>query len=248
MKTLIKALDDLKLPYNKKVLNQYEIYINEIIRVSENFNLSGAKSWSKIRDDLVIKSLRYCNVINSLMNFKLNSENLQVLDVGTGAGIPSIPMKLLYPEFNLKMVESSKKKCQFLEDVLEKLNCNKVIVENSRIEDMGFGEDREKYDLVLARALAKLPTLAELTIPFSKIDGSIITVKGSYPRKEIEESEYIARLLGINKTHFNKVSSPINIKEDFFVIWDKKEKTPNGFPRKNGIPQKKPIINELMNS
>ena len=247
MKTLIKALDDLKLPSNKKVFNQYEIYINEIIRASTNFNLSGAKSWSKIRDELVIKSLRYCNVINSLMNFKLNSENLQVLDVGTGAGIPSIPIKLLYPEFNLKMVESSTKKCQFLEDVLEKLNCNKVIVENSRIEDMGFGEDRQKYDLVLARALAKLPTLAELTIPFSKIGGSIITVKGSYPKKEIKESEYISRLLGINKTHFHRVSSPINIKEDFFIIWDKKEKTPNGFPRKNGIPQKKPIINEHMN-
>ena len=129
MKTLIKALDDLKLPYNKKVLNQYEIYINEIIRVSKNFNLSGAKSWSKIRDELVIKSLRYCSVINSLMNFKLNSENLQVLDVGTGAGIPSIPIKLLYPEFNLKMVESSTKKCQFLEDVLEKLNCNKKSIQ-----------------------------------------------------------------------------------------------------------------------
>ena len=247
MKTLIKALDDLKLPFSKKVLNQYEIYINEIIRVSKNFNLSGAKSWSKIRDELVIKSLRYCSVINSLMNFKLNSENLQVLDVGTGAGIPSIPIKLLYPEFNLKMVESSTKKCQFLEDVLEKLNCNKVIVENSRIEDMGFGEDRQKYDLVLARALAKLPTLAELTIPFSKIGGSIITVKGSYPKKEIKESEYISRLLGINKTHFHRVSSPINIKEDFFIIWDKKEKTPNAFPRKNGIPQKKPIINQHMN-
>ena len=113
MKTLIKALDDLKLPSNKKVLDQFEIYINEIIRVSKNFNLSGAKSWSKIRDDLVIKSLRYCSVINSLMNFKLNSPNLQVLDVGTGAGIPSIPMKLLYPEFNLKMVESSKKNANF---------------------------------------------------------------------------------------------------------------------------------------
>ena len=247
MKTLIKALDDLKLPFSKKVLNQYEIYINEIIRVSENFNLSGAKSWSKIRDDLVIKSLRYCSVINSLMNFKLNSPNLQVLDVGTGAGIPSIPMKLLYPEFNLKMVESSKKKCQFLEDILAKLNCNKVIVENSRIEDMGYGEDREKYDLVLSRALAKLPSLAELTIPFAKVGGSIITVKGSYPKKEIKESEYISRLLGVNKTHFNSISSPINIKEDFFIIWDKKEKTPNGFPRKNGTPQKKPIINEHMN-
>ena len=247
MKTLIKALDDLKLPFSKKVLNQYEIYINEIIRVSENFNLSGAKSWSKIRDDLVIKSLRYFSVINSLMNFKLNSSNLQVLDVGTGAGIPSIPIKLLYPEFNLKMIESSKKKCQFLEAILKKLNGNKVRVENSRIEDKGFGEDREKYDLVLSRALAKLPSLAELTIPFSKIGGSIITVKGSYAKKEIKESEYISRLLGINKTHFNRVSSPINIKEDFFVIWDKNEKTPNGFPRKNGIPQKKPILNEHMN-
>ena len=97
--------------------------------------------------------------------------------------------------------------------------------------------------MIITRALAKLPTLAELTIPLSKVGGVIITAKGDYPSKEIAESKFITSKLGITNNISKKINIPTFLPEDNFIIWEKTAKSPPEYPRRDGIPKKKPIIN-----
>ena len=245
MKTLRKALDQLSIDYDEKKIDKLLLFYEEIINSSKNFNLTSLKSWDDIRNTLFIRSLRYAYLINnefSHINF-LKNNKLKILDLGTGAGIPSIPIKILYPNMNLFLAEASKKKCEFLAKVSEKLQLHNVYIHNQRAEILGQSESRESFDLIITRALAKLPTLAELTIPLSKVGGVIITAKGDYPSKEIAESKFITSKLGITNNISKKINIPTFLPEDNFIIWEKTAKSPPKYPRRDGIPKKKPIIN-----
>lgn len=244
MQILNKSLKDLNILINEEVKEKLKIFFEEISNASKQFNLTGLSGWEDIRDTLFIRSFRYSSVIDKFFNNDqyLEKKNIRVLDLGTGAGIPSIPLKILYPNMDIKLVDSSKKKCLFVESVIKKLNLKNISVENIRAELLGVSSERESYDLVLTRALAKLPTLAELTIPLVKKNGIVITAKGSLPSEEIKDSEYIINLLGSSKTQVLKIINPKYLSEDNFIIWEKTKKTPKRFPRRNGLPKKEPII------
>jgi len=244
MKTLRKALHELKIPYDDKKIEKLLIFFNEIVKSSKKFNLTGLKTWDEIRDALFIRSLRYSFIINSKLSEYnlLKNKNLHILDIGTGAGIPSIPMKIFYPNINLSLVESSQKKCEFIKSTIEILNFEQIKIYNTRAEILGQSESRESFDLVLTRALAKLPTLAELAIPLTKIGGFVITAKGELPNKELKESEYITKILGVTENFSEKVNIPKFLPDDNFIIWRKTNKSPEIYPRRDGIPKKNPIV------
>tara|TARA_B100001094_G_scaffold107949_1_gene103927 strand:+ start:1678 stop:2418 length:741 start_codon:yes stop_codon:yes gene_type:complete len=244
MKVLRKALDELSIDYNDEKIEKLSVYFEEIYKSSKNFNLTSLKTWEEIRDTLFIRSLRYAYIINTIFsksNF-LNSKNLRILDLGTGAGIPSIPIKIFYPQINLFLTESSSKKCEFLSNTVKKLDLENIKINNQRAEMLGQSKSRESFDLILTRALAKLPTLAELTIPLLKIGGIVITAKGKYPSKEIHDSHYIINILGVEKNISEKIDIPSFLPEDNFIIWKKIKESPVTFPRRDGVPKKNPIL------
>ena len=108
--------------------------------------------------------------------------------------------------------------------------------------DSTISEDREKYDVVLTRALAKLPTLAELSIGFIKVNGIVVTAKGKFPDTELNQSKFITNIMGVKKHEIILIEDPTYIENDNFVIWKKNFKTPKKYPRRNGMPKKEPII------
>ena len=233
-------IKDLEISFDDQKLSNLYDYFVMIEKSSKEFNLTSLKGWSNISNELFIRSLRY------LIFLKKDSSNMnyKFIDVGTGAGIPSIPIKIFYPEISLSLCEPSQKKCSFLEEVIKKLNLSNVNIENERAENLGQSSKRESYDFVLTRALAKLPTLAELTLPLVKVGGKVITAKGKFPKVEIHESNYISEILGSKKTLVKKVTTPNSLPADHFIIWEKYKSTPENFPRRNGIPKKRPIVSE----
>lgn len=244
MQILNKSLEDLNISSNDEVNEKLKIFFEEISFASKQFNLTGLNGWEDIRDTLFIRSFRYSSVIDKFYSKDqyLESEKIKILDLGTGAGIPSIPLKILYPSMNIKLVDSSEKKCHFIESVIKKLNLKNITVENIRAELLGISSDRESYDIVLTRALAKLPTLAELTLPLIRKNGIVVTAKGLLPSQELKDSEYVLSLLGSSKSQILKITEPNFISEDNFIIWIKNNKTHMKFPRRNGLPKKDPII------
>jgi len=244
MKKVRKALDELSISYNDEMLEKLLLFYEEISSSSKNFNLTGLKGWDQIRDVLLIRSLRYAFLINSKFkkyNF-LNNKHLKILDLGTGAGIPSIPLKIFFPNINLILADSSNKKCLFVRNIIEKLNLNNIKIINKRAEILGKSELRESFDLVLTRALAKLPTLAELSIPLIKIGGLVITAKGELQTKELQESEHVTKILGVSNIISEKIIMPKFLPEDDFIIWEKSTKSPEIYPRRDGVPKKNPLV------
>ena len=239
-KNFHNQIKDLEISFDDQKLSNLYDYFVMIEKSSKEFNLTSLKGWSNISNELFIRSLRY------LIFLKKDSSNMnyKFIDVGTGAGIPSIPIKIFYPEISLSLCEPSLKKCTFLEGVIKNLNLSNVNIENERAENLGQSIKRESYDFVLTRALAKLPTLAELTLPLVKVGGKVITAKGKFPKVEIDESKYISETLGSKKTLVEKVTIPNSLPTDHFIIWEKNKSTPENFPRRNGIPKKRPIVSE----
>ena len=239
-KNFHNQIKDLEISFDDQKLSNLYDYFVMIEKSSKEFNLTSLKGWSNISNELFIRSLRY------LIFLKKDSSNMKYkfIDVGTGAGIPSIPIKIFYPEISLSLCEPSQKKCSFLEEVIKNLNLSNVNIENERAENLGQSSKRESYDFVLTRALAKLPTLAELTLPLVKVGGKVITAKGKFPKVEIDESNYISEILGSKKTLVEKVTIPNSLPADHFIIWEKYKSTPENFPRRNGIPKKRPIVSE----
>ena len=245
MERVKKSLLELDIDFSNEVIEKLIFFSNKLFETSKNFNLTGYKSIDEIVDFLLIRSFRY---IKAIKNYKNNNlflkENLHVLDLGTGAGIPSLPIKFIYPDLDLKLVDSSEKKCEFIEEIITIMELKKINIQCTRAELLGVSEEREKYDIVLTRALAKLPTLAELSVPLLRVGGFVITAKGEFPKIELEQSKYITNILGVKKTDIILIEAPKYLPKDNFIIWKKNSKTPKGYPRRNGIPKKNPIINK----
>tara|TARA_Y100001970_G_scaffold24906_1_gene29756 strand:+ start:3412 stop:4146 length:735 start_codon:yes stop_codon:yes gene_type:complete len=239
-KNFHNQIKDLEISFDdQKFSNLYDYFVM-IEKSSKEFNLTSLSGWNNISNELFTRSLRY---IFFLKNY-ISNINYKFLDVGTGAGIPSIPIKIFYPEISLSLCEPSQKKCSFLEEVIKKLNLRNIKIENERAENLGQSIKRESYDFVLTRALAKLPVLAELTLPLVKVGGKVITAKGKFPKVELGESKYITELLGSKKTLVEKITIPKSLPTDHFIIWEKYKSTPVNFPRRNGIPKKRPIVSK----
>ena len=168
-------------------------------------------------------------------NILLN-ESAEVIDIGTGAGIPGVPLKIINDKINLTLVDSNNKKCDFLKMVSSKLGIRLNVI-CDRIEDLAHNINyREKYDLCLARALSKISTLHEFALPFLKLSGAALYIKGNNISKEIIESEYSAKVLGGNLANYSTVTSMSSI-----VKYKKIRNTPKSYPRKVGIPKKSPL-------
>lgn len=166
-----------------------------------------------------------------------------VIDVGTGAGFPGIPLKLVYPHIKLTLLDSLDKRIRFLEEVIEELSLDNVLTVHGRAED--FGRDplyREKYDLCVSRAVASLPVLSELCIPFVRTGGSFIAYKSEKAMEELDDSNKAISMLGGMIVSTERFSLTGNDYNRTLIKIDKVEHTSDKYPRRAGVPAKKPII------
>ena len=219
---------------NKQVA-AFERYEKELLEWNSRFNLTA------IRDSEGIRSKHFLDSMTCILAWGEVVPN-NLIDIGTGAGFPGIPLKILVPNLQLTLVESVGKKVEFCKFIVDALNLDKVQVIQARAEDIGQNQlYREKYDWAVARAVANLPVLAEYLLPLVKVGGGAIAQKGESGPAEAQKADQAIHLMGGRLRQLIPVSLPGVVEERYLVVMDKIAATHAQYPRRVGIPSKKPI-------
>ena len=210
-------------------------YEQELVDWNSRVNLTAIHSSQEIRTKHFLDSL------TCLLAFRdIPPERL--IDVGTGAGFPGIPLKILYPKMQLTLLESVGKKVDFCHHIVRTLNLTNVEVVQDRAEVLGQSPaHREKYDWAVARAVAILPVLAEYLLPLVRVGGGMLAMKGESGPAEAHAAEHAMRVLGGHLRQLVPVTLPGVVEERYLVVVDKVAATPNSYPRRVGQPAKKPL-------
>lgn len=216
-------------------LRQFDIYEQELLEWNQRFNLTA------IRDVEGIRAKHFLDSLTTVRELK-NPNPGKLIDVGSGAGFPGIPLKIAFPALKLTLVESVGKKANFCQHIVEKLALEKVEVLNSRAEDLGTDPRyREKYDWAVARAVAVLPVLAEYLLPLIRVGGGMLAQKGENAHMEVQSAEKAFKILGGSLRRVSQVTLPGVADERYLVVIDKRSATPAQYPRRSGLAQKKPL-------
>ena len=210
-------------------------YERELLEWNAKFNLTA------IRDVEGIRTKHFLDSFSAVQAWKANPP-ARLIDVGTGAGLPGIALKILYPSMRLTLVESVGKKANFCLHIVKTLALENVEVLAVRAEEVGqMPGHREKYDWAVARAVAAMPVLAEYLLPLVKVGGGILAQKGESGPAEAQSAEKALKLLGGRLRQLVKVELPGVADERYLVIVDKTAATPPGYPRRAGVPAQKPL-------
>jgi 16S rRNA (guanine527-N7)-methyltransferase len=210
-------------------------YERELLEWNQKFNLTA------IRDSESIRTKHFLDSFSCILAWKA-SPPTQLIDVGTGAGFPGLPLKILYPNLKLTLVESVGKKAMFCQHIVRVLGLEHVEVIQARAEDLGqYPQHREKYDWAVARAVANLKVLSEYLLPLIKLGGSMLAQKGESAPAEAQSSEEAMTLLGGKLKQLIPVHLPSVAEDRYLVVVEKVAATPPKYPRKPGIPMKQPL-------
>jgi 16S rRNA (guanine527-N7)-methyltransferase len=211
-------------------------YEKELIEWNQKFNLTA------IRDTESIRTKHFLDSFSCVLAWKASPPN-HLIDIGTGAGFPGIPLKILYPSLKLTLVESVGKKAMFCQHIVRVLGLEHVNVIHARAEDLGQKlEHREKYDWAVARAVANLNVLSEYLIPLVKVGGMALAQKGESGPAEAQSAEKAMELLGGKLKQLIPVNLPGVVEDRYLVVVEKVAATPPKYPRKPGIPMKQPLV------
>ncbi|HSG43068.1 MAG TPA: 16S rRNA (guanine(527)-N(7))-methyltransferase RsmG [Anaerolineales bacterium] len=210
-------------------------YEKELLEWNKKFNLTA------IRDVESIRTKHFLDSFSCVLAWKATPP-LHIIDVGTGAGFPGIPLKILYPNLKLTLVESVGKKTKFCQHIVNELELKDVDVIHMRAEDLAQDSNhREKYDWAIARAVAKLNVLSEYLIPLVKIGGRMLAQKGESGPAEAQSAENAMNILGGKMDSLIPVNLPGVVEDRYLVVVEKIAATPPKYPRKPGIPTKQPL-------
>ena len=225
----------LGISLSPRQISAFERYEEELLDWNAHFNLTA------IRDSESIRAKHFLDSLTCVIAWRENPPAC-LIDVGTGAGFPGIPLKILQPSLHLALVESVGKKAEFCRHLAGKLGLEKVEVIQSRAEEVGqLAKHRERYDWAVARAVAGLPILVEFLLPLVHVGGSILAQKGESGPAEAHASERAIRLLGGRLRQLIKIDLPGVAEERYLVIIDKVAATPPNYPRRVGVPAKTPL-------
>ena len=238
MEKLLKGAGKLGLSLSSDQVRQFEEYYREMLDWNQRINLTAITGYEEVQIRHFLDSLTIVSVLGS----SRSHECLNILDVGTGAGLPGIPLKIAIPEIKLTLVEATGKKTAFLNHVIDVLGLKDVEVVTGRAESLAHNDDyRAGFNFVLSRAVASLATLVELTLPFCPTGGTVIAPKKGDVDKEVEEALKAIDTLGGSLREVSMVELDALIDDRYLVIIDKVFPTPDKYPRRPGIPEKRPI-------
>ncbi|MBI3244549.1 MAG: 16S rRNA (guanine(527)-N(7))-methyltransferase RsmG [Chloroflexi bacterium] len=219
-------------------LAAFRIYAAELAEWNEKFNLTAIKSPADVEIKHFADSLSCLLAIRNTQY----ATRASLIDIGTGAGFPGLPLKIICPELKLTLVESVGKKVTFLEHVVGRLELKDVMVIKGRAEEVGQdGAHREKYDWAAARAVAEMPILLEYLLPLVKMGGKALAQKGESAPAETHGAERAAKILGGSLAQITSVELPGVVEPRYLVVFDKVAATPGKYPRRAGVPGKEPL-------
>lgn len=228
-----KGLTDLGISLNETQIKQFLDYYELLVETNKVMNLTAITEFDEVIEKHFLDSLSLCRI------YDLNRE-IRVLDLGTGAGFPGVPLKIAFPQIRLVLADSLNKRIKFLENVVGELSLQNVSCVHGRAEEMGRNKEyREQFDLCVSRAVANLSSLSEYCIPFVKEGGAFISYKSGEIEEEANAAKKAISVLGGELRKIYKFD--LYEQKRSFVIIDKKKKTPKAYPRKAGTPTKEPL-------
>lgn len=229
-------LKELDIELNENQINQFIQYYDLLIEWNSFMNLTAITEW----EDVILK--HFIDSLSIVKVLKMTDVSYSLLDMGTGAGFPGIPIKIAFPNIKVVLSDSLNKRVNFLNKVIDDLGLNDICAIHSRAEDLAKNKEyRESFDLVVSRAVAKLSIISEYCLPFVKLDGQFICYKSVNVYDEYNEAKNAINILGggdINNVSFNLPLS--DLPRNLFCI-KKIKSTPNKYPRKAGVPAKEPL-------
>jgi len=240
MQRLIEGAKALNLRLTNRQLAAFQLYYEELVAWNERFNLTAITEFEQVQIRHFLDSLS-CLLAEETRK-ALNRLDARAIDVGSGAGFPGLPLKLVCPGLRLTLLEATGKKVTFLEHVVERLGLQRVTAVHARAEELAHDPaHREGYDLALARAVADLPVVAEYTLPFCKVGGWLVAQKGEAGAAEAWSAEAAIKLLGGELRRVLHVELPGLPEDRSLVVVEKVGPTPKKYPRRAGMPGKRPL-------
>ncbi len=242
MKLLSEGARLMGLELNEEHLGAFEIYYRELVAWNEKFNLTAITDYDQVQIKHFLDSLTCLLADEDFTRTICQQRGVRAIDVGAGAGFPGLPLKIVCPGLRLTLLEATGKKVGFLEHIVSRLGLVGVEVIKGRAEELGRdAAHRERYDLALARAVAELPVLVEYALPFCRLGGLFVAQKGAEGDAEAKAAEGAIATLGGALRRIVHLELPHLAEARSLVVIEKIAPTPEKYPRRPGIPSKRPL-------
>lgn len=238
MKPISYIQDKLRLldiEASQSQLEQLFRFYELLIEKNKVMNLTGITDFEEVVEKHFVDSL-------IIHKFRDLNQQEKIIDIGTGAGFPGIPLKIVFPNLDIVLMDSLNKRLKFLDEVILNLGLKQISTLHGRAEDLGQKKEyREQFDFCVSRAVANLTTLSELCLPFVKVGGEFISYKSGDVQEEIRESSRAVTILAGSKSRMELFSLPETDISRSFIFIKKEKSTPKKYPRKAGLPGKEPL-------
>lgn len=225
----------LDIEASQSQLEQLFRFYELLIEKNKVMNLTGITDFEEVVEKHFMDSL-------IIHKFRDLNQQEKIIDIGTGAGFPGIPLKIVFPNLDIVLMDSLNKRLKFLDEVILDLGLKQISTLHGRAEDLGQKKEyREQFDFCVSRAVANLTTLSELCLPFVKVGGEFISYKSGDVQEEIRESSRAVTILAGSKSRMELFSLPETDISRSFIFIKKEKSTPKKYPRKAGLPGKEPL-------
>lgn len=239
MDKLVAGANKLGLKLTSGQLEQFQLFYQELIDWNRRLNLTAITGY----EDVQVKHFLDSLTVTLALKPPGGKRDCQVIDVGTGAGLPGIPLKMLWPEIRLVLLDATAKKATFLHHLKQKLRLEGIEIVVGRAEEIAHeAKYRDRFDVVLSRAVARLPALIELSLPFCAIGGCFIAQRKGAVEPEITRANKSISTLGGNLREVKRITLEEFSDERYLVVIEKTAPTPEKYPRRPGIPAKRPLV------
>lgn len=236
----VHRLEKLNIILNEEQLNQFHRFYEILVEQNQYMNLTAITQY----EDVLLKHYIDCLAVNVVPVFQklISQHQTKIIDVGTGAGFPGIPIKITFPEVNIDLLDSLNKRINFLNTVIAQTGLRKIRTFHGRAEDFANKTDfRQQYDLCVSRAVANMSTLSEYCLPFIRTDGYFIALKSGDISEEMNYATNAILILGGQIEDIISYTLPDSDIERNFVVIRKVKNTLKRYPRKAGLPSKEPL-------
>jgi 16S rRNA (guanine527-N7)-methyltransferase len=240
-KNMLDDFNSLGIELSDKQLEQFNSYYELLIKWNEVMNLTAITEFEDVC------KLHFVDSISSFKYFDFKANDYSLIDVGTGAGFPGIPLKIVFPHLHITLLDSLNKRLNFLNEVIDTLNLNEegsIKTLHGRAEDYSIAKEgslRESFDIAVSRAVANMSTLSEYCLPYVKVGGRFIAYKSEKASDELSKAKSAIHLLGGKLESANEFLLPDSEVNRTICIIEKKENTSKKYPRKAGTPSKQPL-------